>query len=410
MANVKVVLDTRREKGDGTYPIYLRLIHDRKSRNIMLGYDVSEKLWNERTHEVRNSYPNSTRVNLHIQKKLTAAMRVIVDHEEKLNVLSIDELKNLILSFDIKTSTHRKEVSLLKYGKKVVERYKKANKIGSAAMYKNSLAAVKRFKKDKDVLLADVNYKFLVEYEADLLSRKIKTNSIGGYLRHLRAILNMAIDEGLLQQEHYPFRKFRIKKEKSVKRAIPKEEILKIINAKFEEDSDLWHCRNYFAFMFNMCGMNFADLARLKMEDIQDGRVIYRRIKTGKLYNIKLTKEAQNIIDHYTKDRDLKQEAYIFPIIPLDVIGDAEKEWERVKDKRKHFNNDLKAIGKVCKINTNLTSYVIRHSWASIAKFAGIAPAVIGESLGHSDLATTEAYLAEFEHDILDQANEVITS
>jgi len=59
-------------------------------------------------------------------------------------------------------------------------------------------------------------------------------------------------------------------------------------------------------------------------------------------------------------------------------------------------------------IEVPITSCVIRYSWATVAKFPGVAPAIIGESLGHSNLKTIETYLAHFDHDILDRANDQI--
>lgn len=409
MAKVKLVLDTRRAKKDQSYPIYIRLTHNRESRNINTGYSASISEWLEKEREVRSSYPNSKRVNLSLSNKLVAAKRVIIDNENKLNFLTIDELKKLITSFNSESQTSN-ERTLQDFGEELISRLKKANRFGSAISYKGVLAIIKRFNNGKDVNLCDIDYKFLLNFEADCYGRGISTNGLASYLRHFRAIINIAISEGLIKQDQYPFKKYRIKREKTVKRAISKDDILKVINADIEENTRLWHCKNFFTFMFHTRGMNFIDIATLKMKDLQDGRIIYKRLKTGKLYNIKITPKAQEIIDFYTLDKNFQPEDYVFPIIPSDVIGDKEKERERVVDKRKYFNIDLKSIATLVGIKTNLTSYVIRHSWASIAKFSGVAPAVIGESLGHSDLKTTETYLAEFEHDILDKANDLIVS
>ena len=260
----------------------------------------------------------------------------------------------------------------------------------------------------KDIPLKQITYQFLLDFEAHLLGTGVKVNSIGGYMRHLRAIINQAISEDMLNQEDYPFKKFRIKKEKTAKRAISKDAILQIINCEVGDDPALQKSQDLFTFMFHTRGMNFVDLAHLRIQDVSEGRIIYRRQKTGKMYNIKLTDVAIEIIAFYSKHRNFHPTDYVFPVIPSDVLGNKEKEWKRIVEARKQFNINLKRLAKLCGLHVNLTSYVIRHSWASIAKFSGIAPAVIGESLGHSDLKTTETYLAQFEHDILDKANDII--
>ncbi|MBL4669905.1 MAG: tyrosine-type recombinase/integrase [Flavobacteriales bacterium] len=145
----------------------------------------------------------------------------------------------------------------------------------------------------------------------------------------------------------------------------------------------------------------------LFMKNIQGSRLVYKRIKTGKFYNIKLTTKAQEIIKHYTKGKKSNSKEYIFPIMSK-PIEDIEKERERYIDKRQYFNQYLKDIAAKCKLDVNLTSYVSGHTWASLAKFAGISHAIIVESLGHSDLKTTETYLANFGNDTLDDANEII--
>ena len=74
------------------------------------------------------------------------------------------------------------------------------------------------------------------------------------------------------------------------------------------------------------------------------------------------------------------------------------------------MNDNCNAIGQMIGLNQPLTTYVIRHSWATIGKKMGIPTNVLQEALGHSDLATTEAYLDCFEDQVVDQANELIAN
>ena len=72
------------------------------------------------------------------------------------------------------------------------------------------------------------------------------------------------------------------------------------------------------------------------------------------------------------------------------------------------INSDLKEIAKKAKIDFNLTTYVARHSYATIMKRSGASTSVISESLGHTSEKTTQVYLDSFENLILDEANEAI--
>lgn len=408
--SVKITLDTRRIKKDGTFPILLRLVHNRDSRNISLDFFASLKDWNDKERIVKNSYPNSTRVNAFLQKKLAYAKRVLVDNEYRLDNLNIDEIKTLIQNFnpDAELLINKQQITFFIYTEEIIERLKKANRLGSATSYGCCLSNIKKFRNAKDFQFSELTYKFLLNYESYCLGENLKINSIGVYMRTLRAIVNLAIEDGLLIRDNYPFKNYRIKKEKTIKRAIPKAEIKKIINCEVEPDTHLWRSKKYFAMMFYMRGMNFMDLAFLKMSNIQGERVVYNRIKTKKQYIIKITQNAREIINYFTEGKQIDSDELVFPIIPQEFLLDFTKSYKRYKNRLKYFNKDIKKLANLSGIDTKVTTYVIRHSWASIAKFSGVAPSLIKDSLGHSDLQTTEAYLAEFEQEALDQVNDLI--
>lgn len=405
MANVNIVLDTRRPKLNDQFPVYLRLTHHRMTRNISTKISVPRDEWNYKKNCVKNSYPNAARMNLHLDKLSADARGILLERQDEIEFMTITELKNLLEGNKVRKN---KNQSLFEFGDELVARYKQANKMGSAAAYKCCLSAVRGFTKGVDIPFRSVTYQFLLEFEAYLTGKGVRLNSIGGYMRHLRAIMNQAISNDFMSADSYPFKKYRIKKEPTAKRAISKVDIKKIIDCEVGDDLILLRTKQYFTFMFHTRGMNFVDLAHLKVGDIVNDRLIYRRQKTGKVYNLKLTDIALEIISQFVERNGRNDSDYIFPIIPSDVLGDLEMEWMRVVDARKHFNINLKRLAKLAGLEVNLTSYVVRHSWASIAKFSGISTSIIGESLGHSDIKTTETYLAQFEHSVLDNANDLI--
>ena len=69
------------------------------------------------------------------------------------------------------------------------------------------------------------------------------------------------------------------------------------------------------------------------------------------------------------------------------------------------MNYCLKEIAKIIGIE-HLTSYVARHSYATVLKNSGVNIALISETLGHSDLKTTQIYLDSFENSQIDEALE----
>ena len=410
MATVKLYFDKRRTKKDGTFPLKLKLFHLEHAVYISLGRSFKESQWNDKDKKVRSSFPNSGMVNASIRKALSNATTLIAENQNEIQNLSTSELKDLIHRklFGDEPKSIKASTFFFKYTEEQIDRLRIANRIGTADSYKQTLTSFQKFLDYTDIPLSKINLKFILYYEAECKGNGMKVNSIGVYLRTLRAIINRAINDGILSRDKYAFNNYSIKSEKTAKRAISKEEIQKIVALELKPDTRLWHSLNYFIFMFHLRGMNYIDLAYLKFENLVEGRVEYRRIKTGKLYSVKLTEKAQAIIDLYIKDRKYKANEYVFPILPKELRNDLEKERTKFKDKRKYFNKDLKKIAKQCDIDVNLTTYVTRHTWASLAKFAGIAPAIIGESLGHSDLKTTQTYLANFENEELDDANDLI--
>ncbi len=95
------------------------------------------------------------------------------------------------------------------------------------------------------------------------------------------------------------------------------------------------------------------------------------------------------------------------PIVKRDKLELQHKDidWERHR-----YNKGLKRIGSLCGIEDNLTSYVLRHSFATQAMLQNVPLMAISAMLGHSKLNTTQIYLKSLPNDILDTYNEQITS
>lgn len=132
-------------------------------------------------------------------------------------------------------------------------------------------------------------------------------------MRTIRAILNKAIKDGLSDKKVYPFADYTIKTKPTRKRAISYEAIQKILSLKLEPSDPLFNARNFFILSFYLMGAPFIDLAFLKVSSIADGRVQYKRKKTSKYYDIKITPNLEKILHHYIRGK--KEDDYILPII-----------------------------------------------------------------------------------------------
>lgn len=232
-------------------------------------------------------------------------------------------------------------------------------------------------------------------------------NTIYIYLRTLRALINKAIKEDVCGEKYYAFKKFSLSKYlkiKTVKRALPKEEIEKIKFFNTKNWPNLTDAKNIFLFSFYCRGMNFVDIAFVKWSDIKKDRLIYTRKKTKELFNIQLLQPAQEIINYY-KDQTFKNKNnFVFPLLK-ETHNTPTMIYNRKLKMLRKINEDLKEIAEIVGINSNLTTYVARHSYATILKKSGISTAVISQALGHESEKTTQIYLESFENSIIDEAS-----
>jgi site-specific recombinase XerD len=74
-----------------------------------------------------------------------------------------------------------------------------------------------------------------------------------------------------------------------------------------------------------------------------------------------------------------------------------ERKFMAVRELTKRVNRYIKQIAAKVGITENVSSYVARHSWATIAKNSGTSTEFISESLGHSSVIVTQLYLKSFE-------------
>lgn len=249
---------------------------------------------------------------------------------------------------------------------------------------------------DAGATLDDVDRKWLAGLEQMMSDSGMSINGYAIHLRNIRAVFNYALDEEYTT--NYPFRKFKIKQEKTAKRSLTKELLTKIRDYDCEEFQKIH--RDMFMLMFYLIGINAADLFTLPTDAINEkGRIVYHRAKTGKLYDIKVEPEALSIINRYRGKKYL--------LSPLD-------RYKSYKDYIHHMNDALKTIGKQWRLGVgwkgeaicpDLTGYWSRHTWATLAFEIGIPKDTISLALGHSfGLSVTDIYI-DYSSKKVDEAN-----
>jgi integrase len=152
-----------------------------------------------------------------------------------------------------------------------------------------------------------------------------------------------------------------------------------------------------------MGGMNFIDLMKLKWTNFQEDRINYTRSKTKGRFKVKMLDPVKEVISYYKEQN--RATDYVFPILLKNDLTPIQIENRKQKTLKK-YNKQLKEIAEIQGITENVTSYVIRHSYATNLKFAGVSSDLIGQSMGHQDISVTNAYLKEFDEEVVFNAME----
>ncbi len=424
MATPTLMLDTRNKKVD-KFPLVIRVRHKGIPKNIQLGYKLTLGQWNDKKSLIKSSFPNSKKANHIVNKKWLTTQQVISEYEPFLKTMSVYEIVDLIYTSFKNEEEERLKVlykekgaaTFLKpYGDKVIERYIKAKRFGSADAIKNAIVFIKKYNGGRDILLTTITELFLEDLESYYLGQGNNLNGLGVHLRAIRRIYNLAIKDSQTEitLEHYPFGKngYSIKQQKTKKRAVSLDMIESIVKLEYPVESPLWHHKNYFLINFYMRGMNFMDIAYLTVGSIKKGRLQYKRRKTKRGNNVKefdilIPENVKSIFEYYLEGKSGND--LIFPI--LDHVIDTESEdrvYEVYKNRRRNHIRRLGTIGKNVGLDVKLTTYVARHTFATAGLHKGIPKAQIGDMLGHTNYYTTEAYFADFENEILDKAADKI--
>lgn len=250
----------------------------------------------------------------------------------------------------------------------------------------------------KPLNFVDITPSWLKRFEAHLMKENRSRSTCGIYVRNLRVLFNLAMRVHKIKVE-YPFNQHKPKTSEGRKIALSAYQISQIANYETKHPQEQFY-RDIFMFSFLGCGMNLTDIARLKYSNIIDGEIWFVREKTknkeadeDKLH-VPITKNMQAIIDRHG-NKAIGHDAFIFPVLKPEMTE--EQKFMAVRQLTKMTNHHLKEIALRLNTCEPVSSYVARHSWATIAKNSGTSTEFISEALGHSSVVVTKGYLKSFE-------------
>jgi integrase len=405
MITIKLFLDRRRAKKDGSYPLNFLICHQRKTTTRSTGISVKLEDWDEKLNLVKKSNLSYKALNLRLQKDFADLQSELLMADEKAIQLFLKPEKVATKKEDAPLKITKPTV--YQYAKGLINELKSINKFGNAWVYQSTVNALKLYHPQDDLFFEQIDYSFLEAYNAFLTKKQIKHNSIYLYVRTIRIFYNKAIKIKLVDKALYPFDDFKLKPEKTRKRAIDKQVIKKIKNLSLVENTTIWHVRNWFLLSFYLIGISIVDLALLTQDSYKSGRIEYKRRKTGKWYDIIVVPQAAKIISLYLNSTST---GYILPIVNYKP-KDEETLMRLIKGRTKLVNKYIKQLGELIEYDGEITTYTARHSWATIAKKLGFSNEVIAEALGHEYGNTiTNVYLDSFDKEVIHKTNKKVCS
>lgn len=371
----------------------------RITRQITTGYKVFPCEWDEKRSQFVSTINNDRMAAIKsITQKLYWDVERLHRIIKKFNNRQQDYSADDIISEFQRIS---KEKAFFNFMENVITRLKQLGHTGTAKNYRAALGSFKRFRAHEDIPIEAIDHIIMEDYQAYLNVTGLAPNSISFYMRILRAVYNRAAEQEA-SIDRKPFRTVFTGMEKTRKRAISIDDIKRIKDLDLSHRPTLEFARDIFLFLFLCRGMSFIDAAFLKKSDIRNGVLTYRRHKTGQQLQVKIIRQIEELTGRYQTDGL----PYLLPIITMPG-KDERKQYESAL---RRVNKSLKIIAEMVKLPVTLTTYVTRHTWATIAKSKNVPVNVISDALGHDSITTTQIYLASIDSSIIDNANELVVN
>ncbi len=402
---LKFVLDTRRPKDNGTFPIRLRIMHNRVNSHISLGYYLSEKEWdakNERLRSSSKSYGNVSRFNNDLQTRKAKYFEIIGELER-------DGILDNLSASQLKGHLEKKPKGNVSFGDFIQQQYElklNANKSGTARTYKDLANFLRRYNDGSlNLSFVEIDYNFLVQLEHQHIGKGNQYSSLSVYLRTLRSLFNEAIKMGLVNEKHYPFTMYKIKEGQPRRSALTKENFQLVKQSEFRQGSAKQIGRDFYLASFYLHGMNWMDMCLLTYENLSDDltRLQYVRKKTGKPFNLKVSQPLIDAINSLKPFNASNRNDFIFPVLKIEDNPD--KYDTKINNRRLKINKYLKMVAKELGISS-FSIYSARHTYATMLWENSGSAAVTQRSLGHKTEEQTQEYLSYFGNDKVDSATE----
>lgn len=275
-------------------------------------------------------------------------------------------------------------------------------RLGTARNRRKTLNSFSAFLGSRTIPVSEWNRCLISEYEEWLQRRKVSRNTISFYMRSLRSVYNKAVKEGLTFQSH-PFQDVYTGIDKTRKRAVSENIMIRLMQLDLSRSRSLDLTRDMFVFSYCTRGMSFVDMVLLRRSDIRGDCIFYTRRKTGQKMCVRIEPCMKYLIHKYSLLHP--ESPYVFPAIRPDSEKGTYRQYQTALG---YYNRKLKRLSRLLGLDTPLTSYTARHTWATTARNHNTPIAIISSGMGHTSEKTTKIYLAAIDESVIDRANRSI--
>jgi len=379
-----LLLDDRKPLKSGKYPVKIRASAKEHGKwvtvYLLTDQEASHKEW-----EIIQ-----TNQTIRADALKAAKVAIVNKHARALDIvdtspfISLESLKAIYYG-----SGSTQSLNVQNLYKAQIDKMVRRGQWGTSKIYFHAAETWRKLYGD-GLTLQVIDKDFLEETERKMT---IAAATIGMYIRTLKRIFNIAIEQRLISRDFYPFgnRGYRPPTATAEKRALSEKEKKLLVKYRGENEAEA-RALAVWRFSYYCDGMNPADMARLRRTGLSaQGTFSYMRKKTartrrdGKLMVVVMRKEVLDII------KRAPGHDYIFGI--LDGTETAERERKKVIQWLKITNKYLRRIGERLKLSVKLTTYVARHTYASMMMQAGAPVSHIRDAMGHDSIQTTDLYL-----------------
>jgi integrase/recombinase XerD len=376
---VKPYLDTRADRKDNLYPVFICLRHGPKVKYISTGYRITKDEWNKT--EVKKQHPKHKVINAKIGSLISDINKYYAECSLHGRPFNIDVAGTGKVSASFNDYLQHRAQQFDSKGQIIM-----AQKVRRLSIELSEVFGVLYFDQINQDALRKLETYLIMTAQNTNNTRVKKFKSLGQFYQQ-------AVNDGRASLPN-PFKSYKILSKPVKKEKLTVEEIQKIAELQLQ-DGPVNNARNLFLFSYYCKGMRFENCITVRRNEIKNDRINFRSNKGNKFISVKMHSKLTAIISNYATD-------FIFPYI--DHIPKDKKEYiKKIDVLNAVVNKNLKVVAALAGIKIHLTFHVARHSFASHLMHHTDSMHVIKESLGHSDYRTTEVYLKSLGDEAIDK-------